>query len=237
MARRILSAKQTRLSMSIKRINQRITSLEKAGFKMTRAYQVIKKAKYGKQNVVTTKKGGQRTPTAPRGTTAGGLKIRTDVANMTDEEIEAVEKLIEKFENEPSTITEIKRDTGKKLKYYWEHHDDFYNKYEGAEMPEDYEPEEFSEDEFTIEEMQQYLLDRERITADAIAKAFYMQIDGVGTFSDLYYAVDSGEMSYKDAKEYAINNLIWLYRNHGLNAKNDFYDEDIITSFYQGTYY
>ncbi len=237
MARRILSAKQTRLSMSIKRINQRITSLEKAGFKMTRAYHVITKAKYGKQNIITTKKGGKKTPTAPQGTTAGGLKIRTDVANMTDEEIEAVEKLIEKFENEPSTITEIKRDTGKKLKYYHEHTDEFNATYHGATLDEDFEPELYEIDEFTVEEMQQYLLDRERITADAIAKAFYMQIDGVGTFSDLYYAVDSGEMSYKQAKEFAINNLIWLYRTEGFNAQNEPFDEDIISSFYQGTYY
>ena len=224
------------LRKSVKRINQRITSLEKSGYTMTDAYQTIKRAKYWKIDIVQEKTAGQKTPTAKQGTAGGGLKIRTDLSNMTPEQIDSIERLIHKFESKPSTITEIKADTAEKLKNYWEKSDEYYATYNGAILDENYAPETFDVSEFTDDELQQYLRDRERITADAIAKAFYFKDDltGKSGFSDLYYAVDRGDMSYQQAKEYAINNLIWLYRHHGLDAENEFFDEDIIQAFYTG---
>lgn len=211
-----LSSELVHLSSEIKRINQRIVELEKRGFTGTPAYNLIVVAKYGKENIITEKKGGKKTPTSPQGTKGGGLKIRTDVKNMTPEEIKAVEKLIKEFTKTPSTITEIKKEKQKVVNYYKQ-----------------VDPkEELTMADITDDELKQYLDDVNAISADAIAKAFYLENEG---FSDLYYRSVAGE-KYEDLKQEAINALIHLRRTEGFSGDNEPYDEDIINLFYRGGY-
>ena len=211
-----LSSELVHLSSEIKRINQRIVELEKRGFTGTTAYNLIVVAKYGKEDIIREKTGGKKTPTAPQGTKGGGLKIRTDVKNMTPEEIRAVEKLIKEFEKTPSTITEIKKEKRKVLEYYKQ-----------------VDPkEELTMSDITDDELKQYLDDVNAISADAIAKAFYLENEG---FSDLYYRSVAGE-KYEDLKQEAINALVHLRRTEGFSADNEPYDEDIINLFYSGGY-
>lgn len=211
-----LTSRQVHLASEIKRINQRIVELEKRGFTGTPAYNLIVVAKYGKENIIAEKKGGKKTPTAPQGTKGGGLKIRTDVKNMTSEEIKAVEKLIKEFTKTPSTITEIKKEKQKVVEYYKQ-----------------VDPkEELTMADITDDELKQYLDDVNAISAEAIAKAFYLENEG---FSDLYYRAVAGE-KYEDLKQEAINALIHVRRTEGFSADNEPFDEDIINLFYSGGY-
>lgn len=213
---RALSSDLVHLSSEIKRINQRIVELEKRGFIGTPAYSKIVTAKYGRENIITTKKGGVKTPTAKQGTRAGGLKIRTDVKNMSESEIKAVKRLIKEFTDTPSTISELKKEKSKVVEYY--------NKYDPKE--------EITINDVTDEMLSDYLEDVESISADAIQKAFYTKEYG---FSDLYYRSEAGE-KYADLKQEVINALIHLKRTEGFSADNEPYDEDIIRLFYKGDF-
>jgi len=211
-----LTTRQVHLSSEIKRINQRIVELEKRGYTGTQAYRKIVSAKYGNENIITTKKGGVKTPTS-KSTTGGGLKIRTDVKNMTEEEMKAVESLIKDFTSTPSTISEIKKATQNVKDYYREE-----------------ENETFEDDEITDEMIQEYLDDVEDVTADAIAKAFYTQEYG---FSDMYIRSLNGE-KYADLKQEVINKLIYQKRfGEWQKDENAPYDEDLINMFYSDNEY
>lgn len=206
-----LTTRQVHLASEIKRINQRIVELEKRGYTGTQAYRKIVSAKYGKENIITTKQAGIRTPTS-KGTTGGGLKIRTDVKNMTEEEMQAVESLIKDFTSVPSTISEIKKATQNVKDYYREEENETYE-----------------DDEITDEMIQQYLDDVEDVTADAIAKAFYTQEYG---FSDMYIRSLNGE-KYADLKQEVINKLVYQKRFGAWETdENKPYDADIINLFY-----
>ncbi len=206
-----LTTRQVHLASEIKRINQRIVELEKRGYTGTQAYRKIVSAKYGKENIITTKKAGVKTPTS-KSTAGGGLKIRTDVKNMTEEEMQAVESLIKDFTSVPSTISEIKKATQNVKDYYREE-----------------ENEEYEDEEITDEMIQQYLDDVEDVTADAIAKAFYTQEYG---FSDMYIRSLNGE-KYADLKQEVINKLVYQKRFGAWETdENKPYDADIIDLFY-----
>lgn len=213
---RALSSDLVHLSSEIKRINQRIVELEKRGFTGTPAYTKIVTAKYGRENIITTKKRGVKTPTAKQGTTGGGLKIRTDVKNMSESEIKAVKRLIKEFTASPSTITELKKEKSKVVEYY--------NKYDPKE--------ELTLNDVTDEMLSDYLEDVESVSADSIQKAFYTKEYG---FSDLYYRSEAGE-KYADLKREAINALVRLKRTEGFSADNEPYDEDLIRLFYTGEF-
>jgi len=206
-----LTTRQVHLASEIKRINQRIVELEKRGYTGTQAYRKIVSAKYGKENIITTKKGGVKTPTS-KSTTGGGLKIRTDVKNMTEEEMQAVESLIKDFTSVPSTISEIKKATQNVKDYYREEENETYD-----------------DDEITDEMIQEYLDDVEDVTADAIAKAFYTTEYG---FSDMYIRSLNGE-KYADLKQEVINKLVYQKRFGTWETdENKPYDADIIDLFY-----
>jgi len=211
-----LTTRQVHLASEIKRINQRIVELEKRGYTGTQAYRKIVSAKYGNENIITTKKGGVKTPTS-KSTAGGGLKIRTDVKNMTEEEMQAVESLIKDFTSTPSTISEIKKATQNVKDYYREE-----------------ENETFADDEITDEMIQEYLDDVEDVTADAIAKAFYSKEYG---FSDMYIRSLNGE-KYADLKQEVINKLIYQKRfGEWQKDENAPYDEDVINMFYSDDEY
>lgn len=206
-----LTTRQVHLASEIKRINERIKQLEKRGYTGTQAYRKVVSAKYGKENIITTKQAGVRTPTS-KSTSGGGLKIRTDVKNMTEQEMQAVEALIKDFSTVPSTISEIKKATKNVKEYFAEE--------EGI----DYEDE-----EITDEMIQEYLEDIEDVTADAIAKAFYTKEYG---FSDMYIRSLNGE-KYADLKQEVINKLIYQKRYGGWQEdENTPFDEDVIDLFY-----
>lgn len=206
-----LTTRQVHLASEIKRINERIKQLEKRGYTGTQAYRKIVSAKYGKENIITTKQAGVRTPTS-KSTSGGGLKIRTDVKKMTEQEMQAVEKLIKDFTSMPSTISEIKKVT-QSVKEYFKNEEDI----------------EYKDEEITDEMIKAYLDDVEDVTADAIAKAFYTQEYG---FSDMYIRSLNGE-KYADLKEEVINKLIYQKR-FGKRQEDEKapYDEDIINMFY-----
>lgn len=208
-----LTSKQVHLASEIKKINERINQLEKKGYTGTPAYSKIVTAKYGEQNIITTKKAGVKTPTAKQGTKGGGLKIRTDVKNMSEDELKAVENLIKEFQGVPSTITEIKKSKSDLL--------DYYKKY----SPDD----DITEDDITDDMLQQYLEDIEVVSSEAIAKAFYTKEWG---FSDLYYRSEAGE-KYQDLKKEVINELVNVYRTQGFTGDLEPYDKDIIQLFYK----
>lgn len=206
-----LTTQQTHLASEIKRINQRIVELEKRGYTGTQAYRKIISAKYGKENIITTKQAGVKTPTS-KGTAGGGLKIRTDVKNMTQAETQAVEQLIKDFTSVPSTITEIKKVTKDIQQYYKEE-----------------EQLEYKEDEITDEMIQEYLDDVDDVTAQAIATAFYTKEYG---FSDMYIRSLNGE-KYADLKQEVINKLVYQKRFGGWQTdENAPYDVDLINLFY-----
>ena len=206
-----LTTQQTHLASEIKRINQRIVELEKRGYTGTQAYRKIVSAKYGKENIITTKQAGVKTPTS-KGTAGGGLKIRTDVKNMTQAETQAVEQLIKDFTSVPSTITEIKKVTKDIQQYYKEE-----------------EQIDYKEDEITDEMIQEYLDDVDDVTADAIATAFYTKEYG---FSDMYIRSLNGE-KYADLKQEVINKLVFQKRfGKWQKDENAPYDEDLINIFY-----
>ena len=211
-----LTTRQVHLASEIKRINQRIVELEKRGYTGTQAYRKIVSAKYGNENIITTKKGGVKTPTS-KSTSGGGLKIRTDVKNMTEKEMQAVESLIKDFTSVPSTISEIKKATQNVKDYY------------RVEENETYE-----DDEITDEMIQEYLDDVEDVTADAIAKAFYSTEYG---FSDMYIRSLNGE-KYADLKQEIINKLVYQKRfGEWQKDENAPYDEDVINMFYSDDEY
>lgn len=211
-----LTTRQVHLASEIKRINQRIVELEKRGYTGTQAYRKIVSAKYGKENIITTKKAGVKTPTS-KSTTGGGLKIRTDVKNMTEEEMQAVESLIKDFMSVPSTISEIKKATQNVKDYYREEENETYE-----------------DDEITDEMIQEYLDDVEDVTADAIAKAFYTTEYG---FSDMYVRSLNGE-KYADLKQEVINKLVYQKRFGAWETdENKPYDEDVINMFYSDDEY
>lgn len=206
-----LTTRQVHLASEIKRINQRIVELEKRGYTGTQAYRKIVSAKYGKENIITTKKAGVKTPTS-KSTTGGGLKIRTDVKNMTEEEMQAVESLIKDFTSVPSTISEIKKATQNVKDYYREEENKTYE-----------------DDEITDEMIQEYLDDVEDVTVDAIAKAFYTKEYG---FSDMYIRSLNGE-KYADLKQEVINKLVFQKRYGGWQQDEKApFDEDLIDMFY-----
>lgn len=211
-----LTTRQVHLASEIKRINQRIVELEKRGYTGTQAYRKIVSAKYGKENIITTKQAGVKTPTS-KSTTGGGLKIRTDVKKMTESEMQAVEELIKDFTSVPSTISEIKKVTKEIKQYYQEEEQKVYK-----------------DEEITDEMIQEYLEDVEDVTADAIAKAFYTQEYG---FSDMYIRSLNGE-EYADLKQEVINKLIFQKRFGGWEQdENAPYDEDLINMFYSDNDY
>lgn len=211
-----LTTRQVHLASEIKRINERIKQLEKRGYTGTQAYRKIVSAKYGQENIITTKQAGVRTPTS-KSTTGGGLKIRTDVKNMTEEEMQAVESLIKDFTSTPSTISEIKKAT-KNVKEYFKEEEEI----------------EYKEEEITDEMIQQYLDDVEDVTADAIAKAFYTTEYG---FSDMYIRSLNGE-KYADLKQEVINKLVYQKRFGAWETdENKPYDEDLINLFYSDNEY
>lgn len=206
-----LTTHQVHLSSEIKRINERIKQLEKRGYTGTQAYRKIVGAKYGKENIITTKQAGVRTPTS-KSTAGGGLKIRTDVKNMSEKEMQAVESLIKDFTSGPSTISEIKKATQNVKDYYREEENETYE-----------------DEEITDEMIQQYLDDVEDVTADAIAKAFYTKEYG---FSDMYIRSLNGE-KYADLKQEVINKLVYQKRFGAWETdENKPYDADIIDLFY-----
>lgn len=206
-----LTTRQVHLASEIKRINERIKQLEKRGYTGTQAYRKIVSAKYGKENIITTKQAGVRTPTS-KSTSGGGLKIRTDVKKMTEQEMQAVEKLIKDFTSMPSTISEIKKVT-QSVKEYFKNEEDI----------------EYKDEEITDEMIKAYMDDVEDVTTDAIAKAFYTQEYG---FSDMYIRSLNGE-KYEDLKQEVINKLIYQKR-FGKEQEDEKapYDEDIINLFY-----
>jgi hypothetical protein len=206
-----LTTQQTHLASEIKRINQRIVELEKRGYTGTQAYRKIVGAKYGKENIITTKQAGIKTPTS-KGTAGGGLKIRTDVKNMTQAETQAVEQLIKDFTSVPSTISEIKKVTKDIQQYYKEE-----------------EQIEYKEEEITDDMIQEYLDDVDDVTADAIATAFYTKEYG---FSDMYIRSLNGE-KYADLKQEVINKLVFQKRFGGWQKdENAPFDEDLLNMFY-----
>ena len=206
-----LTTKQVHLASEIKRINQRIVELEKRGYTGTQAYRKIVSAKYGKENIITTKQAGVKTPTS-KGTTGGGLKIRTDVKKMTDSEMRAVEQLIKDFTSVPSTISEIKKIT-KDIKQYYKEEEQI----------------EYKDDQITDEMIQEYLDDVEDVTAQAIATAFYTKEYG---FSDMYIRSLNGE-KYADLKQEVINKLVYQKRyGQWLEDENAPFDADLINLFY-----
>lgn len=206
-----LTTRQVHLASEIKRINERIKQLERRGYTGTQAYRKVVSAKYGKENIITTKQAGVRTPTS-KSTSGGGLKIRTDVKKMTEQEMQAVESLIKDFTSMPSTISEIKKITQSVKEYFKEE-----------------EEIDYKDEEITDEMIQAYMDDVEDVTADAIAKAFYTQEYG---FSDMYIRSLNGE-KYADLKQEVINKLIYQKR-FGKNQEDEKapYDEDIINLFY-----
>lgn len=206
-----LTTRQVHLASEIKRINERIKQLERRGYTGTQAYRKVVSAKYGKENIITTKQAGVRTPTS-KSTSGGGLKIRTDVKKMTEQEMQAVESLIKDFTSMPSTISEIKKITQSVKEYFKDEEDIVYK-----------------DEEITDEMIKAYLDDVEDVTADAIAKAFYTQEYG---FSDMYIRSLNGE-KYADLKQEVINKLIYQKR-FGKNQEDEKapYDEDIINLFY-----
>ena len=207
-----LTSEQVKIASRIKKINERINQLEKRGFTGVDAYRKIVSAKYGEEDIIRTKKAGQRTPTS-KSTTGGGLKIRTDVKNMTPEELNAVVKLMNNFEKSPSTITEIQ-----KMKK------DVY------EYKKSYEEEPENIEDITDEELNEYLDLVDRISADAISRAFYMKEYG---FSEMYERSLEGE-SYQDLKKEIINDLVYLYKYDPRYTGNDYepFDEDLIKLYY-----
>lgn len=209
-----LTSDQVKISSRIKKINERINQLEKRGFTGVEAYRKIVSAKYGEQDVIRTKKPGQRTPTS-KSTTGGGLKIRTDVKNMTPDELNAVVKLMDDFEKSPSTITEIRK-----------------MKKEVYEYKKLYEDEPENIEDITDEELNEYIDLVDRISADAISRAFYMKEYG---FSELYERSLEGE-SYKDLKQEVIKDLVYLYKYDPRYSGNDYepFDEDLIKLYYHG---
>ena len=211
-----LTTRQVHLASEIKRINQRIVELEKRGYTGTQAYRKIVSAKYGKENIITTKQAGVKTPTS-KSTAGGGLKIRTDVKNMTESEMVAVEQLIKDFSAVPSTITEIKKATQNVKDYYKEE-----------------EQLDYKDDEITDEMIQEYLDDVDNVTADAIATAFYTKEYG---FSDMYIRSLNGE-KYADLKQEVINKLVYQKRyGNWQQDENAPYDEDVINMFYSDNEY
>lgn len=213
--RRGFTTRQVHLASEIKRINERIAQLERRGFTGTPAYSKIVSAKYGKENIITEKVAGKKTPTAPLGTKGGGLKIRTDVKNMSESELQAVEQLIKDFTATPSTVRELT----KQKKDFAE----YFNKYEKPADAEDIKPE-----KVTDEMLKDYIQDIEDITADAIAKAFYIDTEG---FSLMYERSQAGE-KYQDLKQEVIEKLLYIKRTQGFNADHNPYDEQIINAFY-----
>ena len=206
-----LTTRQVHLASEIKRINERIKQLEKRGYTGTQAYRKIVSAKYGKENIITTKQAGVRTPTS-KSTSGGGLKIRTDVKKMTEQEMQAVERLIKDFTSMPSTISEIKKIT-QSVKAYFKEEENI----------------EYKDEQITDDMIQAYLDDVEDVTADAIAKAFYTQEYG---FSDMYIRSLNGE-KYADLKQEVINKLVYQKR-YGKEQEDEKapYDEDVINLFY-----
>lgn len=211
-----LTSKQVHLASEIKRINQRIKELEKRGYTGTQAYRKIVSAKYGRENIITTKQAGVRTPTS-KSTTGGGLKIRTDVKKMTEQEVQAVEQLIKDFTSVPSTISEIKKVT-KEIKQYYKEEEQI----------------DYKEEQITDEMIQDYLDDVDDVTADAIAKAFYTKEYG---FSDMYIRSQNGE-KYADLKQEVINKLVFQkrYGEWQQDEKAPF-DEDLLNMFYSDSDY
>ena len=209
-----LTSEQVKIASRIKKINERINQLEKRGFTGVDAYKKIVSAKYGEYDIITTKKGGQRTPTS-KSTVGGGLKIRTDVGKMTPEELNAVVKLMDDFEKSPSTITEIRK-----------------QKKDVFEYKKIYEEEPETVEDITDDELNEYLDLVDRISADAIARAFYMKEYG---FSEMYERSLEGE-SYKDLKKEIINDLVYLYKYDERYRRNNIepYDEDLIKLYYNG---
>lgn len=222
-----LTLEETQTLSRVKRLNQRIVELEKAGLKSATGYKFLKKQKYMGVNLTSTSK-------------SGVLKIRTDIGSMTKEktvekilqadgsykyvyhpsEYDQLKSLLDELEKKETTITELKDEYLKQAYYEYEN----YNKtFDGDTL-------DLTRADVSTADVRKHLLIREKISGDAITKCFYMD----GMYSDLYIAWQDGRLTHSEAVEIAYRELIHLYKTEGFTAADEPYESDIKALFYRG---
>lgn len=205
-----LTLEQTQTLSRVKRLNQRMVELEKAGLKSATGYKYLKGAKYYGSNLTSISK-------------SGVLKIRTDIGSMSQAEYDQLKHMLDVLDTKETTITQLKKEYLKQAQYEY---DNYYKTFEGDTL-------DLALSDISKEDVRKHLMIREKISGDAITKCFYMD----GMYSDLYVAWQEGRLTHSEAVEIAFRELIHLYKTEGFTASDEPYESDIKQLFYQGDSY
>lgn len=85
------------LKAEIKRMNTRLATLYKHGFKNTDAYKHIEKQKYFRRNITGKSQ-------------SGAMKIRTDLTKLSKKQLNDIEKLLNELSNMSTTLTDVREE-------------------------------------------------------------------------------------------------------------------------------